>query len=183
MPRAPRVTGAELVRALQRAGWAEHEQEGSHVQLKHPTRPGKVTVPVHAGRVILPRRWPTSCARRACRPTTSARCCRLKRERRRGSGRRAEREADVQRVQAGKRTYTVFLIPTRAATRWRCPRCRVLHPGRDPRRGAGQRPRGDPRPHPGAGEGRRAGAGGDGGAQRPSSSRSDALGDAPAGAR
>ena len=55
MPRAPRVTGAELVRALKRAGWTEHEQEGSHVQLKHPTRPGKVTVPVHAGRVILPK--------------------------------------------------------------------------------------------------------------------------------
>ena len=55
MPRAPRVTGPELVRALRRAGWEEHEQEGSHVQLKHPARPGKVTVPVHAGRVIGPK--------------------------------------------------------------------------------------------------------------------------------
>lgn len=55
MPRAPQVTGPELVRALKRAGWYEHDQEGSHVQLKHATHSGKITVPVHAGQIIVPK--------------------------------------------------------------------------------------------------------------------------------
>lgn len=31
--------------ALEAAGWYKVAQKGSHVQLKHPTRPGRVTVP------------------------------------------------------------------------------------------------------------------------------------------
>ena len=54
MPRLPRVTGAELVRALQRLGWAIVVQRGSHVQLRHPDRGGPVTVPVHTGKVLGP---------------------------------------------------------------------------------------------------------------------------------
>lgn len=34
---------------LKKDGWYETEARGSHVQLKHPSKPGKVTVPVHAG--------------------------------------------------------------------------------------------------------------------------------------
>ena len=39
----------EVLRALQKAGYYIHEQSGSHVQLKHPTNPGRVTVPAHHG--------------------------------------------------------------------------------------------------------------------------------------
>jgi len=39
----------EVPRALQKAGFSVHEQTGSHVQLKHPIKPGRVTVPNHQG--------------------------------------------------------------------------------------------------------------------------------------
>lgn len=53
-PRVPRVTGAELVRALQRAGFQLVRIKGSHHHLKRPGSP-LVTVPVHPGQVIYPR--------------------------------------------------------------------------------------------------------------------------------
>ena len=55
MPRMPRATGAEIVRALHSLGWTIAAQRGSHVQLKHPDRAGRVTVPIHAGETIGPR--------------------------------------------------------------------------------------------------------------------------------
>lgn len=55
MPRMPRVTGSDIVRALRSLGWNVTVQRGSHVQLKHPERPGRVTVPIHAGETIGPR--------------------------------------------------------------------------------------------------------------------------------
>ncbi len=51
----PRVVGRDVVRALRRLGWAVVVQQGSHAQLKHPERPGRVTVPLHAGEIIGPR--------------------------------------------------------------------------------------------------------------------------------
>lgn len=48
----PRVTGPQVVRALQRAGWERAEQEGSHLQLRHPNRPGRVTVSMHRGAIV-----------------------------------------------------------------------------------------------------------------------------------
>ena len=54
-PRLPRVTVAELLRALKRAGWVEAHQEGSHIQLRHPTKPGRVTVAYHRGDVLNPK--------------------------------------------------------------------------------------------------------------------------------
>ena len=39
----------EVLRALYKAGFYIHEQSGSHVQLKHPSKPGRVTVPNHQG--------------------------------------------------------------------------------------------------------------------------------------
>jgi len=54
-PRMPRVTSAELLRALHRDGWAEVRRVGSHIQLRHPTKPGRVTIAVHANRVINPK--------------------------------------------------------------------------------------------------------------------------------
>jgi predicted RNA binding protein YcfA (HicA-like mRNA interferase family) len=39
----------ELVKLLKDDGWEKKEQKGSHLQLVHPTKKGKVTVPVHGG--------------------------------------------------------------------------------------------------------------------------------------
>jgi predicted RNA binding protein YcfA (HicA-like mRNA interferase family) len=51
MPRAPRVTGRDIVRC----GWVVVVQRGSHAQLKHPDRGERVTVPLHAGETIGPK--------------------------------------------------------------------------------------------------------------------------------
>ena len=52
MPRAPRITSADL----HRAGWTTSRQSGSHVILVHPQRAGaRVVVPVHAGRILKPK--------------------------------------------------------------------------------------------------------------------------------
>ena len=39
------MTSREVIRALLAAGWREVAQAGSHIQFKHPMRPGRVTVP------------------------------------------------------------------------------------------------------------------------------------------
>jgi predicted RNA binding protein YcfA (HicA-like mRNA interferase family) len=44
--RLPRVTGAQTLRALQRAGWVV-DRHGRHVILRHSGRPGIVVVPNH----------------------------------------------------------------------------------------------------------------------------------------
>jgi predicted RNA binding protein YcfA (HicA-like mRNA interferase family) len=54
IPPLPRITGRELVRALGKHGWVVVVQKGSHAQLKHPSRGGRVTVPLHAGETIGP---------------------------------------------------------------------------------------------------------------------------------
>ena len=54
MPPLPRVTGRELARALGKLGWVVVVQKGSHAQFKHPTRAGRVTIPLHAGETIGP---------------------------------------------------------------------------------------------------------------------------------
>jgi predicted RNA binding protein YcfA (HicA-like mRNA interferase family) len=50
----PRVTGREVLQALRRMGWVTVAQKGSHIQLKHPERSGRVTIPLHAGETIGP---------------------------------------------------------------------------------------------------------------------------------
>jgi predicted RNA binding protein YcfA (HicA-like mRNA interferase family) len=35
----------QIIRALELDGWVEVARKGSHVQFKHPTKPGRVTVP------------------------------------------------------------------------------------------------------------------------------------------
>jgi predicted RNA binding protein YcfA (HicA-like mRNA interferase family) len=35
----------EVIAALEQAGWEQVRQKGSHIQFKHPKRPGRVTVP------------------------------------------------------------------------------------------------------------------------------------------
>ena len=34
-----------VISALSKNGWLQVAQKGSHVQLKHPSKPGRVTVP------------------------------------------------------------------------------------------------------------------------------------------
>ncbi|MBZ5643325.1 MAG: type II toxin-antitoxin system HicA family toxin [Acidobacteriia bacterium] len=49
----PRINGKELIRALERAGFAIDRTRGSHVLLKHPD--GRATgVPVHSRETLGP---------------------------------------------------------------------------------------------------------------------------------
>ncbi|MBA3416945.1 MAG: type II toxin-antitoxin system HicA family toxin [Chloroflexia bacterium] len=52
--RLPRVTGTEVVRALQRSGWEVVRVRGSHHILRHPDQPGMPIVPCHAGHTLAP---------------------------------------------------------------------------------------------------------------------------------
>jgi predicted RNA binding protein YcfA (HicA-like mRNA interferase family) len=48
--RLPTLTSREVIRALERAGFAVSRTSGSHCRLIHGTNPTrKVTVPVHSG--------------------------------------------------------------------------------------------------------------------------------------
>jgi len=48
----PRVDCQDLIRALQRAGFVEQRQRGSHLHLRRGSDGKRVTVPVHKGRVV-----------------------------------------------------------------------------------------------------------------------------------
>lgn len=48
------MTAREILKILRKDGWYEVDQDGSHLQLKHPTKPGKVTIPLHSGKDIAP---------------------------------------------------------------------------------------------------------------------------------
>lgn len=43
------MTVREVLKMLYKDGWYVANQEGSHMNLKHPTKPGKVTVANHSG--------------------------------------------------------------------------------------------------------------------------------------
>ena len=45
--RLPVVSGAQLIAALGKLGWAAVRQRGSHVRLKHPDRSVSLVVPLH----------------------------------------------------------------------------------------------------------------------------------------
>lgn len=63
-PKFANLKPREVVRALQRAGYVIHETTGSHVHLKHPVRPGRITVPYHQ-RFDLPKHIVKSIVRQA----------------------------------------------------------------------------------------------------------------------
>ena len=46
MPPLPRISGPDCIRALERGGYQQARQKGSHVRCRHPDRP-PVTVPLH----------------------------------------------------------------------------------------------------------------------------------------
>jgi predicted RNA binding protein YcfA (HicA-like mRNA interferase family) len=39
------MKSADVIALLKKDGWFEVARKGSHVQLKHPAKPGRVTVP------------------------------------------------------------------------------------------------------------------------------------------
>jgi predicted RNA binding protein YcfA (HicA-like mRNA interferase family) len=39
------MNSRDIISALKAEGWEQVAQKGSHVQFKHPTKPGRVTVP------------------------------------------------------------------------------------------------------------------------------------------
>lgn len=43
------MNSREVLKLLTKGGWYEVQTKGSHIQLKHPTKPGRVTVPAHGG--------------------------------------------------------------------------------------------------------------------------------------
>ena len=63
-PKFANLKPREVLRALQRAGFSIHETTGSHVHLKHPLRPGRITILYH-GRFDLPKHIVKSIVRQA----------------------------------------------------------------------------------------------------------------------
>ena len=39
------MNSRDIISALKSDGWQQVAQKGSHIQFKHPTKPGRVTVP------------------------------------------------------------------------------------------------------------------------------------------
>jgi predicted RNA binding protein YcfA (HicA-like mRNA interferase family) len=39
------MKSADIISTLKSDGWVQVAHKGSHIQLKHPTKPGRVTVP------------------------------------------------------------------------------------------------------------------------------------------
>lgn len=53
MTQLPALTGKDVIRALQKAGFVVIRTSGSHHRLEHPGDPSRIaTVPVHAGRTL-----------------------------------------------------------------------------------------------------------------------------------
>lgn len=46
------MTAKEIVQILKADGWTEKTQRGSHLQMVHPSKPGKVTIPMHTGKEL-----------------------------------------------------------------------------------------------------------------------------------
>ena len=47
------MTSKEILKILHTDGWREVAQKGTHRQLKHPVKKGKVTVSMHNGDMAL----------------------------------------------------------------------------------------------------------------------------------
>lgn len=48
------MTSRDILKLIRKDGWYIVDQDGSHAQLKHPTKTGKVTVPIHGSKDIPP---------------------------------------------------------------------------------------------------------------------------------
>lgn len=47
------MTVREILKVLKKDGWYIVDQTGSHIQMKHPTKTGKTTVPNHRGDIAI----------------------------------------------------------------------------------------------------------------------------------
>ena len=63
-PKFANLKPEQVVRALRKGGFYVHETSGSHVQMKHRTKPGRVTIPYHK-RFDLPKHIVKSIVRQA----------------------------------------------------------------------------------------------------------------------
>ena len=52
MTKLPALKAAEVIRMLERGGYYVDHTTGSHYIMRHPQRPGRITVPYHGGRDI-----------------------------------------------------------------------------------------------------------------------------------
>jgi predicted RNA binding protein YcfA (HicA-like mRNA interferase family) len=52
MPKLPRITGREAIRAFKKSGFKEDRTTGSHCVLKKDGYPLNLTIPVHSGKTI-----------------------------------------------------------------------------------------------------------------------------------
>ena len=43
------MTAKEILKKLKNDGWVEKGQKGSHRHFVHPSKSGKITVPIHSG--------------------------------------------------------------------------------------------------------------------------------------
>jgi predicted RNA binding protein YcfA (HicA-like mRNA interferase family) len=48
------MNARDILRLLKADGWTELRRKGSHLQLKHQTKPGLVTLPMHGQKDIKP---------------------------------------------------------------------------------------------------------------------------------
>ena len=52
MPKFPALTAKDLIKVLQRCGFNEHHQKGSHKVFKRDSDYRRVVVPFHSGKII-----------------------------------------------------------------------------------------------------------------------------------
>lgn len=67
--RLPRITGSELVKALKQVSFEERGHRGSHLHLMRSSDGRRLTIPVHAGRIL-----PQSCVAPTSPRNSSAIC-------------------------------------------------------------------------------------------------------------
>lgn len=54
MPKLPVLRAGEVIRTLDKDGWVQTKSKGGHRQLRHPHKPGRITIPVHGGKDVEP---------------------------------------------------------------------------------------------------------------------------------
>jgi len=63
-PKFANLKPEQVIRALRKGGFYVHATRGSHVQMKHQSKPGRVTIPFHS-RFDLPKHIVKSIVRQA----------------------------------------------------------------------------------------------------------------------
>lgn len=52
MPKVPRITGEEAIKAFNKDGFRLDRIRGSHHILRHPDKTARLSIPVHKGRTV-----------------------------------------------------------------------------------------------------------------------------------